>query len=47
MDPGAVGVFIPIAAILAWGAVKIVTIQSEAKRGSDPQVSDRLQAQLD
>ena len=44
MDPGAVGVFIPIAAILAWGAVRIVTIQTEAKRAADPQTTDRLQA---
>ena len=44
MDPGTVGVFIPIAAILAWGAVRIVTIQSESKRGADPQMSERLQA---
>jgi hypothetical protein len=44
MDPGAVGVFIPIAAILAWGAVRIVTIQSQSKRAPDPEMSDRLQA---
>jgi hypothetical protein len=44
MDSGSVGVFIPIAAILAWGAVKIVTIQTQAKRMSDPQMSDRLQS---
>lgn len=44
MDPGAVGVFIPIAAILAWGAVKIATIQSEHKKSLDPDTTDRLQA---
>jgi hypothetical protein len=44
MDSGTVGVFIPIAAILAWGAVRIATIQAQAKRTSDPQVSDRLQS---
>jgi hypothetical protein len=44
MDPGTVGVFIPIAAILAWGAVRIATIQAEHKKGADPATSDRLQA---
>lgn len=46
MDSGSVGVFIPIAAILAWGAVKIATIQAQAKRAAnpDPQMSDRLQS---
>ncbi|HET8835508.1 MAG TPA: hypothetical protein VFN08_12315 [Gemmatimonadales bacterium] len=44
MDPGTVGVFIPIAAILAWGAVRIATIQAHAKQTSDPQMSDRLQS---
>ena len=44
MDPGSVGVFIPIAAILTWGAVRIATIQSENKRAPGPQMSDRLQA---
>ena len=38
MDSGTVGVFIPIAAILAWGAVRIATIQAQAKR------TDRLQS---
>jgi hypothetical protein len=44
MDPGTVGVFIPIAAILAWGAVRIATIQAEHKKGGDPETSDRLHA---
>jgi hypothetical protein len=44
MDPGSVGVFIPIAAILAWGAVRIVTIQAQHKKGDDPETSDRLHA---
>ena len=44
MDPGSVGVFIPIAAILAWGAVRIVTIQAQHKKGGDPETTDRLQA---
>ena len=43
MDPGTVGVFIPIAAILAWGAVRIATIQAEHKKGTDPATADRLQ----
>ena len=43
MDPGTVGVFIPIAAILAWGAVRIASIQAEHKKGADPDTSDRLQ----
>ena len=44
MDSGTVGVFIPIAAILTWGAIKIVTIQSQSRRAADPQTSERLQA---
>jgi len=44
MDPGSVGVFIPIAAILAWGAVRIVTIQAQHKKSDDPETSDRLHA---
>lgn len=44
MDPGTVGVFIPIAAILAWGAVRIATIQAEHKKGGDPETSHRLHA---
>jgi hypothetical protein len=42
MDPGTVGVFIPIAAILAWGAVRIATIQAEHKKGAEPDTSNRL-----
>jgi hypothetical protein len=42
MDPGSVGVFIPIAAILAWGAVRIATIQAEQKKGGDPGTAERL-----
>jgi hypothetical protein len=44
MDPGTVGVFIPIAAIVAWGAVRIASIQAEHKKAADPDTSDRLQA---
>jgi hypothetical protein len=44
MDPGSVGVFIPIAAILAWGAVKIVTIQTQHTKTTDPDRAERLNA---
>jgi hypothetical protein len=44
MDPGAVGVFIPIAAILAWAAVKIATIQADQKKRADPDTVERLHA---
>jgi hypothetical protein len=45
MDPGSVGVFIPIAAILAWGAVKIAKIQAAAHTaGSEPELLRRLEA---
>jgi hypothetical protein len=44
MDPGTVGVFIPIAAIVAWGAVRIATIQAEHRKGAEPATADRLQA---
>ena len=44
MDPGAVGVFIPIAAILAWGAVRITTIKAEHQKSADPDTVDRLHA---
>ncbi|HEX3275221.1 MAG TPA: hypothetical protein VHR43_10230 [Gemmatimonadales bacterium] len=42
MDPGTVGVFIPIAAIVAWGAVRIATIQAEHKKIADPDTVERL-----
>jgi len=44
MDAGAIGVFIPIAAILTWGAIRIVSIQAQHKKGADPDTTDRLQA---
>jgi hypothetical protein len=48
MDPGAIGVMIPIVAIAAWGAVKIATVQANARAvGSDPQVIRRLEAMED
>lgn len=48
MDPGAIGVMIPIVAIAAWGAVKIATVQANARMaGSNPQVTRRLEAMED
>ncbi|MGN6392593.1 MAG: hypothetical protein ACTHM9_10155 [Gemmatimonadales bacterium] len=44
MDPGVVGVFIPIAAILAWAGVRIATIQAESRKAADPDTTNRLQA---
>ena len=44
MDPGSVGVFIPICAILCWGAVKIARIQAESRKSQDPETANRLQA---
>jgi hypothetical protein len=45
MDPGALGVFVPITAMAVWGAVKIARIQAERhKAGSDPETADRLHA---
>src|SRR5689334_1717820 len=44
MDPGTVGVFIPIAAILAWGAVRIASIHAESRKAADPDTANRLQA---
>jgi predicted RNase H-like nuclease (RuvC/YqgF family) len=39
---------IPIVAIAAWGAVKIATVQANARMaGSDPQVARRLEAMED
>ncbi len=43
MDGSSVGALIPIAAIAAWAAVKIVSAQANARAiGSDPQVTRRL-----
>jgi len=48
MDPGSVGVLIPIVAIATWGAVKIASIRSNARAvGSDPQTTRRLEAMED
>lgn len=48
MDPGSLGTLIPIVAIAAWGAVKIATVQANARAvGSDPAVTRRLEAMED
>jgi hypothetical protein len=44
MDPGVVGVFIPITAIIAWAAIKIARIQADARKSADPDTVNRLQA---
>jgi hypothetical protein len=43
MDPGAVGVFIPIVGILAFAAIKMARIKAEMRIGHpDPQSAERL-----
>jgi hypothetical protein len=45
MDPGAVGVFVPITAMAVWGAVKIARIRAEAQTSKpDPEMAERLHA---
>jgi hypothetical protein len=44
VDPGSVGVFIPIAAILAWCAVRIATINAQHRKAADPDTANRLRA---
>lgn len=45
MDPGAVGVFIPIAAIGAWAWVQTSKLKANAKpAGTDPEVIARVHA---
>jgi hypothetical protein len=45
MDPGSLGVFVPIAAILVFGAVKVAKIMAGSRTGSaDPDTTGRLQA---
>lgn len=44
MDAGTVGVFVPIAAIVAWGAIKVATINAQHRSGGDPEAAGRLQA---
>ena len=46
MDPASLGALVPVAAILAYGAVKIAKIQAQARGRSaaDPDAVARLQA---
>ena len=47
MDPGSIGVLVPVAAILVYGAVKIANIQAQARGRTgvaDPDAAARLQA---
>ena len=45
MDGEILAPLIPVAAIIVWGAVKIVKVRAEAHAsGSDPQLSQRLEA---
>jgi hypothetical protein len=45
MDPGALGVFVPITAMAVWGAVKIARIRAESHISRpDPETADRLHA---
>jgi hypothetical protein len=45
MDPGAIGVFIPIAAIGAWAWVQTAKLKANAKpAGADPEISARMHA---
>jgi hypothetical protein len=45
MDPGSVGVMIPIVAILAFAAIKMARIKAEMRiGGADPQAAERLAA---
>jgi hypothetical protein len=45
MDPGSVGVFIPIAAIAAWAWVRTAKLKAESRApGSDSEASGRLDA---
>ena len=45
MDPGSIGVFVPITAMVMWGAVKIAnTFAHNRPSGSDPETTGRLRA---
>jgi hypothetical protein len=45
MDPNSLAPLIPIAAIAAWGAVKIAKIHAQSRAaGADPDTAGRLQA---
>lgn len=44
MDPGSIGVFVPITAMVVWGGVKIAnTFARNRVSGSDPETTGRLQ----
>ena len=46
MDPGSIGVLIPVAAILTFGAVKIAKIKAQARGqggAADPEATARLE----
>jgi hypothetical protein len=45
MDPNSLAPLIPVAAIAAWGAVKIAKIKAQSRAaGADPDTAGRLQA---
>jgi flagellin-like hook-associated protein FlgL len=45
MDPGALGVLVPVAAIAAWASIKIASIQARSRAaGADPEAANRLQS---
>jgi len=45
MDPNSLAPLIPVAAILAWGAIKIAKIKAQGRAGAaDPDANARLQA---
>ena len=45
MDPNTLAPLIPVAAIVAWGAVKIAKIKAQSRgAGVDPDAAGRLQA---
>ena len=45
MDPNTLAPLIPVAAIVAWGAVKIAKIKAQSRAGgADPDAAGRLQA---
>lgn len=45
MDASTLGVLVPIAAIAAWGAVKVASIQAQSRAaGGNPETAARLQS---
>ncbi len=44
MDPGSLGILVPIVAMGAWAAVKVTKIKAESHTaGADPDTAGRLQ----